>query len=114
VAGCLEAAPAAPIGTSGAPPAAGSATDTAAKTSDAAKLVLTNAVASPAQTAGTSDATAPMTYGLIVNETALVPHIGKKLELAGTVEEPSATAPAANGPMLRVEAAKIVAESCTP
>jgi hypothetical protein len=115
VAGCLQAASPSPVGTSGSAPAAPSAaTGEAAKpeaTSGEANIVLANAVPAPAATAaGASDSSAPQTYRLIANATALTPHLGKKLELSGTLEDSSAE----KGPMLRVEAGKIIAEACTP
>jgi len=117
VAGCLQEAPSSPTGTSGSaaavPPAA---TDGAAKpaaTSGEVKLVLANAVPSPAgAAAGAAASSAPMTYQLIANEGALKPHVGKKLELTGTVEEDN-PASTANGPKLRVEAGKVVSDTCT-
>jgi hypothetical protein len=61
---------------------------------------------------------------LIANEAALMPHVGKKLELTGTIEDqnsasqPAGSEPkdssAANGPQLRVESGKVVASTCTP
>jgi hypothetical protein len=61
---------------------------------------------------------------LIANETALMPHVGKKVELSGTIEDQNSASPpatsestnasAANAPQLRVEAGKVVAETCTP
>jgi len=114
VAGCLQAAPSAPVATSGSAPAPPATTDKAEKPSDEGKLVLTNAVSSAAEPAASaSGAAAPVTYRLIANEAALSPHIGKKLELSGTIEASSPAASASNGPMLRVEAGKVVAESCT-
>jgi hypothetical protein len=127
VAGCLQAAPSGPVGTSGsaAPaPAPSTATDAAAKPeggSGSAKLVLADAV--PAAAANTPNS-APQTYRLIANEAALMPHVGKKLELTGTIEdqngasqpagsEPKDSSPA-NGPQLRVESGKVVASTCTP
>ena len=118
VAGCLQEAPPSPVGTSGstqsAPPAATDAppaTDAPAKPDAAsadAKLVLADAVPSPAET--TASSSAPQTYQLIANAAALKPHLGKKLELSGTVEDQKS---AANAPMLRVEAGKVIAETCT-
>jgi hypothetical protein len=70
------------------------------------------------QPSGTASASA-QTYRLIANPTALSPHVGKKLELTGTLEDQSATAhpdaagPDANAPALRVEAGKVIAASCS-
>jgi hypothetical protein len=68
-----------------------------------------------------TSAPAGQTYRLIANPTALSPHVGKKLALTGTLEDPvSATGstttaePAPTTPALKVESGKIVAESCSP
>ena len=52
------------------------------------KLVLANAVPAPAgATASAASSSAPQTYQLIANAEALKPHVGKKLELTGTLED---------------------------
>lgn len=115
--GCLENAPAAPVGTSG------------TSTPDAVKrLVLTNAISAAdgaAKTATAPGSSAGRTYQVIANEAALTPYVGKKVELTGVVEEPvpppaSATpAPGAESasagamlPRLRVESGKALPTSC--
>lgn len=123
VVGCLKAAPAMasdtataanpnPTGTAGstetgaAPPVA---TGTGGATAEQ-KFVLTGASATPAETAGSAQ-----TYRLIANPTALSEHIGKKLELVGTIDTastPDPKDPSATAPALRVESGKIVAASC--
>jgi len=144
VTGCLKAAPAATdatattgttgtstagtAGTTGATDAATAPTDSAA-----AKFVLADATISPANadtesapgTAGTTAAAgtssaggAPQTYALIANGLALREHVGKKLELTGTVvNQPASTSAAstpatAAGPALKVESGKVIAPSC--
>lgn len=126
VAGCLQAAPSRPTGTSGtaasAPSAATDATANAA--SGDAKFILTNAVPSSTETtAGAANSSAPRTYQLIANEAALNPLVGKQLELTGTVEDQDSSAKsansesnaasAANAPKLRVLSGKVKAEACT-
>jgi hypothetical protein len=140
VTGCLKPAPpsstetTATVGTSGTVGAAG-ATATAGTTStpaeppaSEAKFVLANATSAPADTAaassttgavgtsGASTSAATQTYRLIANPSALVPLVGKKLELTGTLEQENAS-PAASepssGPALRVKSGKIVAASCS-
>jgi hypothetical protein len=131
VTGCLKPAPAAATDTVGAQPPP-STTGTAGTTvppsvpSDAAsaRFVLSGATTSPAET---DPATTPQTskdsahtYRLLANPAALSPLVGKKLELTGAVID-DATAqtlttmdlgsPAA-GPLLKVEAGKIVAATC--
>jgi len=130
VTGCLREAPATPTGTSGSAAAAPSATDAAGKAdaanNPAAKFVLADATSSSANAAPAADAhgSAPKTYQLIANESALSPHVGKKLELTGTIEgqEASASATAQAGasasasasmqPKLRVESGKVIAADC--
>jgi hypothetical protein len=146
VTGCLKAAPSnpaetasaagAPTGTAGTTGTTGATAGTAGTTGTAgaapsadAKFILTEATLAPADAAGSTTATgstaasasaaSPQTYRLIANPTALTPHVGKKLELTGTLEDQtsapsqSASGAEANGPALRVEAGKIVAASCT-
>jgi hypothetical protein len=137
VTGCLKPAPpaagdatttagtAGATGTTGAVGAAGGSADasfvlTDAKTSSAAAT--DPAGASTSTSAGSQPARSAQTYRLIANPSALSPHVGKKLELTGTVEEQaassssttssSAPAGAAKGPALRVEAGKVIAASC--
>src|ERR1051326_3282575 len=130
VTGCLKEAP------SNTMPAATGTTGTAGATSEAAAApayVLANATTgAPADTSAvpgatgttgsTSPASAGQTYRLIANASALTPHVGKKLELTGLLEnsrsaasgEPSTTADRnANGPTLRVQSGRIVGASCT-
>ena len=111
VTGCLKAAPraasdvtsATPTGTAGAttttPTATAGTTDPAA-----AKFVLTGASTSPSDS--TADSVTPQTYRLIANPTALTEHVGKKLELVGTIDANSTADPkdpSASAPALRVE-----------
>ena len=102
-------------GTMGTPPSAAEAM------ASASKFQLTNASAAPSG-APTTTAEAPdaqkasggQTYQLIANPTALQAHVGKKLELTGTLEDQPSTAGAAEskGPSLKVESGKVIAESC--
>ena len=116
--GCLENAPAAPVG------AAGTSAPEPVR-----RLVLTNAISaadSAAKTATAPGSPAGRTYQVIANEAALSPYVGKKVELTGTVEVPvppaasSTPAPGAEGtsaaamlPRLRVESGKALPTSCT-
>jgi len=124
VTGCLKAAPpmpgdeASPAGTTGTtatdpaaaattPPPAGATGTTGAAN---AKFILTGASATPA------DNNAAQTYRLIANPTALSEHVGKKLELVGTIDKtstPDPKDPAAAAPAFRVESGKIVAATCS-
>jgi hypothetical protein len=134
VIGCLKAA--APAAADSAAPGTPAATGTsgtagAAATDADAKFVLTNATMGPAapatpsstdsaaaSAAGASQTSAErrQTYRLVANAASLSPHVGKKLELTGTLLKPSnpasSEASAANEPALRVEKGKVVAASC--
>jgi hypothetical protein len=142
VTGCLKAAPpaageTAPTGTAGATGTSGTAGAAGAATDANAKFVLTNATVGPAaapssetSAAGSAGAAAGaaagtqasadhgQTYRLVANPASLSPHVGKKLELTGTIVKASSSASAeppaspANAPELRVEKGKVIAASC--
>jgi len=147
VTGCLKEAPASSaastaVGTTGTAATAGAAGTAgattqadapAATTGETPKYVLADAVKSSAAAAGAtttagettaagaaepSTSSAPQTYRLIANMSALTPHVGKKLELVGTIEANPASSDTASAsasmPALRVESGKIVAASCAP
>ncbi|HYM23955.1 MAG TPA: hypothetical protein VEU08_12135 [Vicinamibacterales bacterium] len=113
-------------GTAGTAGSAATATGTTDATTQDQKFVLMNATngspTTPAttETESRADRTASaQTYRLIANPSALTPHVGKKLELTGTVDDSPASAtttdaasPFGNAPKLRVESGKIVAASC--
>jgi hypothetical protein len=119
VTGCLKAAPpmtADAAGTTGttapSPTAAAGAPTGATGTSGAAesKFILTGASATPAEAA------TAQTYRLIANPTALSEHVGKKLELVGTIDTtstPDPKDPSAAAPAFKVESGKIVAATCS-
>jgi hypothetical protein len=142
VTGCLKPASAAATDTTTAaqqPSTAGTSGTTAPSNapsdSSNARFVLSGATTSPADpdpaanpnaASAAAPATPPtakesaQTYRLLANPAALSPHVGKKLELTGTVID-DATARTltsadqgspATGPLLRVEAGKIVAAAC--
>jgi len=134
VTGCLKPAPPAAgdaTSTAGTPGATGTtgAVGTAGGSADAS-FVLTDAMPSSATdpagarsttSTGSQSARSAQTYRLIANPAALSPHVGKKLELTGTVEDlpapaSSTTSSGATGstkaPALRVEAGKVIAASC--
>ena len=112
VTGCLKEAP--PSST----PAAVGTTGTTGDAAPAPKYVLSNAT-----TSGSVASSGAATYRLIANMSALTPHVGKKLELTGVLEEQSSAAPGSetaggadvnpNSPTLRVQSGKIVAASCS-
>jgi hypothetical protein len=119
VTGCLKAAPSIPGDTASAanPNPTGTAGTTPPGTAGTsgvapdAKFILTGASASPAEGASTAQ-----TYRLIANPTALGEHVGKKLELVGTLDPtstPDPKDPSAAAPAFRVKSGKIVAPTCT-
>ena len=118
VTGCVakaQQAASAPTGTAGAAGAAATEKET--------KFVLSGAAISPSATAGTAGATTPSTtavaseYRLDADDAKLTPHVGHKVEITGTVDEPKGAtqapaASAANAPKLKVDNLKMVAPSC--
>jgi hypothetical protein len=112
VTGCLReasATPSAAAGAAAAPPAAEAAKKTDATNADA-KFVLADAVTSPAD-AG-AGASSPKTYKLVANDAALTPHVGKKLELTGTIDK-SPVSSASASPRLLVQSGKVLSPSCS-
>ena len=115
VTGCVAKAQQAPTGTAGAAGAAATEKET--------KFVLSGATITPSATAGTAGAPAPSTtavaseYRLDADDAKLTPHVGHKVEITGTVDEPKGAtqapaASAANAPKLKVDNVKMVATSC--
>ena len=143
ITGCLKAAPEATTadatgttgtagtgttGTAGTTGAAGAAdaayvlTDASVKPADTTGATTTPDTPTPASPSTTTAGSSGQTFRLIANPSALTPHLGKKLELTGTLENEggsaaagsaSASGPGAKGPALRVESGKIVANSCS-
>jgi hypothetical protein len=73
----------------------------------------------PAGTVGTSGVKGSSTmekgYRLDASVEKLNPHVGHKVEISGYVDEPAATNGAAasvNGPKVKVESIKMIAETC--
>jgi hypothetical protein len=125
ITGCLQALP---PGTAGATSPTGTSGTADAKSDPGdVKFLLTNVT--PADSAGSANAAAAAaarTYRLIANEAALSPHVGKKLELTGTLDDQSsstssassassdaAAASASSAPKLKVESGKVVAAQCS-
>jgi len=114
VTGCVQRSAQAPTGTTGAAGATRSASET--------KFLLTSAAMSTSGTTGTAGTTPPSTavaseYRLDADDAKLTPHVGHKVEIAGTVEPPpSRTEPpaasAANAPKLKVDTVKMIASTC--
>ncbi len=94
-------------------------TDAAPSSADATGAAGTTSAATASGSAPTSTSSAK-TYRLIANPSALSPHVGKKLELTGTLSDEAgaegtstSSGPEANAPKLKVESGKVVAASCT-
>jgi hypothetical protein len=65
----------------------------------------------------TSKETTPIasSYRLSAEDSKLSPHVGHKVEISGTVEQPSASASgAAAAPTLKVDNVRMIAATCTP
>jgi hypothetical protein len=106
--GCIEKAPSDPA----AAPAAGAASTT---------FILTNASPAGTGAVGTAGGAKPAAkYRLDADEAKLAPHVGHKVEITGTVDEPSTSAAppsgaaASNmaGPKFKVDSVKMVAATC--
>jgi hypothetical protein len=88
------------------------------------KFVLTNASINTTGTAATSGATNPPStavaseYRLDAADAKLTSHVGHKVEITGTVEQPTGTtaqppaASAANAPTLKVDDVKMLGSTC--
>lgn len=87
---------------------------------DPAAAASTAGAAAAAQTTTGSASASKETYRLVANPTALLPHVGKKLELTGTLEDANSASPStdntsgamAGRPVLRVESGRVVGNSC--
>lgn len=88
------------------------------------KFVLTNASVKTSETTGTTGTAAPSTtaisseYRLDSDDAKLTTHVGHKVEITGTVEQPSRTeqkppASAANAPTLKVDTVRMIASTCS-
>jgi hypothetical protein len=89
--------------------------DAGPSAADAGTTSTAGAAAAPTTTAGSAQ---KETYQLLANGGALSPHVGKKLELTGTLEASGASAtdsasgPNAGRPTLRVQSGRVIAASC--
>jgi len=112
VTGCVKRAEAGTAGTTGTttPPSAAEP-----------KFVLSDAAVKPSETAATTGTTAPAAtaseYRLDSDEAKLTEHVGHKVEITGTPEQPSGMeqkppASGANAPTLKVVSVKMLATTC--
>ncbi|PYQ75415.1 MAG: hypothetical protein DMG04_07295 [Acidobacteria bacterium] len=114
VTGCIQRAEQATTGTSGRSAANRGTSET--------KFLLTNAAMSTSGTTGTAGTTSRSTaalseYRLDADDAKLTPHVGHKVEITGTTEQPPSTtqppaASAANAPKLKVDNVKMIASTC--
>ncbi len=106
ISGCIQNAPTASATPGGAAPSA-----------PAAKWVLANAKAAAGGSAvGTAGSATATRYQLEGEEKAISPHVNHQVEITGTVQPAGAGAAAgaaAAGPMLKVEAVKMIADKCS-
>ena len=116
ITGCLQAAPEVPTGTAG---TSGSSASAAALE----KFMLIECQRNVGGGSGSASASDARTYRLVANESALAPHAGKKIEVTGTLDTPSASASpnsapsgssssSTNMPKLVVESGKVISQSC--
>ena len=107
ISGCIQNAPTASAAPGGAAPAS----------APAAKWVLANAKApAGASAVGTAGSATATRYQLEGEEKAISPHVNHQVEITGTVQPAGAGAAAgaaAAGPMLKVEAVKMIADKCS-
>ena len=59
-------------------------------------------------------ATVASSYRLDAIDSKLTPHVGHKVEISGTVEQPNAANRATAAPTLKVDNVKMIAATCTP
>jgi len=98
VTGCLQAAPDTPTGTAG----------TADASASKEKFLLRNASSDTStDAAGATTTPTARSYRLAANEEALAPHVGKKIEVTGTLDGQG------DAPRLIVESGKVIAPTCT-
>ncbi len=106
VTGCVQRAPQSPTGTTG-----------SASAAETAKFVLAHAMISPSEPATSRTTPAASEYRLDTEDSKLIPHLGHKVEITGSVEPASRTAQpsasAASEPTLKVDAVKMVAQTCS-
>ena len=111
--GCMQRAWPSPTGTAG----------TSAASATATRFLLTN---TSMKSTGTTDRSEPSTapaneYRLDADDAKLTAHVGHKVEIAGTVEEPirmmpnpppPTASPAASAPKLRVDTVRMISSNC--
>jgi hypothetical protein len=125
VTGCVRSTDESAVGTSGSAGGSNAGTTGTAHRSPndtSIRFILTNVTQSGSsgeatRTRGTKSGSAPSGYRLDGDGSALTPHIGHKVEIAGTVANPGSTS-ADNGsvlstaPRLKVTSVRLVASNC--
>jgi hypothetical protein len=92
---------------------AGTTAGTTGTTGSSASAFMLTSAEKPA----TSKETTPIasSYKLDAADSKLSPHVGHKVEISGTVEQPSGSASAASAaPTLKVDNVRMIAATCTP
>lgn len=108
VTGCVQRAPASPVGTSGSVGA--SANDT--------KFLLSNATnAKTSADIASSSMASSSSYRLDADDAKLTPHVGHKVEITGTIDmeakSPAGSPSASAAPRLKVDTVQMIASSCS-
>jgi hypothetical protein len=99
------------------------AVGTSGSVSTATAFILTSAERPTGTSGSSASPSTPIasTYQLAVEDSKLIPHVGHKVEISGTVMAADKSSPAARSagglapaPTLKVENVKMIAETCTP
>jgi hypothetical protein len=118
--GCMRSADQMAVGTSGSSVAGTSGSRSANDSST--KFVLTNVTShgnsAETATAAAKAGSAPSGYRLDAEESKLTPHVGHKVEISGTIENPGSTSAAADdvfssAPRLKVVSIRTLAATCS-
>jgi hypothetical protein len=118
VTGCLRSADDYLVGTSGNTGGAGDARRSANDSST--KFILTESTtrSSSSEAVGTSGTTSSG-YRLDADDNKLLPHVGRKVEISGTIANPGSTSVVSESvlsgaPRLKVSAVRTLASTCSP
>ena len=124
VTGCMRSADESAVGTSGSGGSTAGTTGAASRSANdtSTRFILTNITRSGGSgettgTRGTKSGSAPSGYRLDGDNSALTPHIGHKVEIAGTIANPGSTSAdnasvLSTAPRLKVTSVRMLASSC--
>jgi hypothetical protein len=122
VTGCIRSTDQIAVGTSGSDGSSAGTTGSRSGNDSSTKFVLTNLSSSESsgETAGTSGTKAASTasgYRLDAEASKLTPHVGRKVEISGTVANPGSTSPGdalfGGAPRLKVISIRAIGSDCT-